>query len=230
MFSQKFKLYFPFIIIGFIGVMLVLTLKLFTGGPQQVDVDNFQHATILSPPKPLTPFLLTDHNGNKFTERSLEGKWSFLFIGYTSCPDICPPTFTNFKLAAQQFERLGMKDVNFILLTIDPENDTLDRLKNFVTSFNKDFIGLTGPIDNITDLTKELGLFHMKTPITQVDHSTMDHSQHKNMANMKKPMIEIKHAGSVLLISPKGELYASFSPPIEVDYLVQTLVRIAPPK
>lgn len=225
--SQKFKLYFPFIIIGFIGAMLVLTMKLFTGGPQQVDVDNFQHATILSPPKPLTPFLLTDHNSNKFTERSFEGKWSFLFIGYTSCPDICPPTFTTFKLAAQQFERLGMKDVNFILLTIDPETDTPDRLKNFVTSFNKDFIGLSGPMDNIMDLTKELGLFHMKTPIAQGDHSNMDHSQN---TNMKAPKLEIKHAGSVLLISPKGELYATFSPPTEVDHLVQTLVRIASPK
>ena len=228
--SQKFKLYFPFIIIGFIGVMLVLTMKLFTGGDtRQAGGDGFQHATVLSPPKPITPFLLTDHNGNKFTERSFEGKWSFLFVGYTSCPDICPPTFTTFKFAAEQFDRLGMKDVNFILLTVDPETDTPDKLSKFVTAFDKDFIGLTGPMDNITDLTKDLGLFHMKTPMEQMDHSKMDHSQH-NMADMKKPMVEIKHAGSVLLISPEGELYASFSPPIEVDHLVQTLVQIAPPE
>ncbi|MDH5190182.1 MAG: SCO family protein [Gammaproteobacteria bacterium] len=226
--SQKFKLYFPFILIGFVGVMLVLTMKLFTGGTQPAGVDNFQHATILSPPKPILPFLLTDHNRNKFTEQNLQGKWTLLFAGYTSCPDICPPTMTAFKLAAQQFERLGMKDISFVLLTIDPENDTPEKLNQFTGSFNRDFIGLTGPMDNISDLTKDLGLFHMSEPMAN-DHdmSQMDHSNH---AGMKKPMLEIKHSGSVLLISPKGELFASFSPPIEADNLVQTLARIAPPK
>jgi len=221
---QKFKVYFPFILIGFIGVMLVLTVKLINGGARHADMDDIQHATILSPPKPLIPFTLTDQNGNPFTERNLQGKWTFLFAGYTSCPDICPPTMMLFKLAHQQFNHLGKKDVQYILLSVDPGTDTPEVLSKFVNGFDAGIIGLTGSMDTINDLTRHLGLFHMKEEVPAP--AGMDHSQHTGM----KPMIsQINHTGSILLLSPKGELYASFSPPIEMDHLVQTLVSISPP-
>ena len=221
--SQKFKIYFPFILVAFLGTMIGLTLDLLVGNSPDEDdknSDGLEHATLVSPPKRFPPFQLTDHMGKQFTERSLEGKWSFIFIGYTSCPDICPTTFATFKLAANQFERLKMNNINFILLTIDPETDSPEKLAAFISNYNKDFIGLTGQMDRITAITKELGLLH---------NTTMTKNEPHDHAKMNMPKEEINHSGHVLLISPKAELYATFSPPVEMDHLVQTLVNISPP-
>ena len=200
MFSKNFKRYLFVIVICFIGILLVLSTTLLN---EQAH-DDAGHASILSSPKLLSAFTLTDHNGKPFTEHNLAGKWTFLFAGYTNCPDICPPTMMTFKLASQELQRRGVNGTQFVLLTVDPERDTPEQLSDYLSKFNSGIIGLTGSMEIINSLTHQLGLFHMS-----------DHSNHN-----------VDHSGNVLLLSPKGKLYAIFSSPIESDQLVQTLIKI----
>ncbi|MDH5435352.1 MAG: SCO family protein [Gammaproteobacteria bacterium] len=201
--SKNSRWFFYLIMIGIVGVLSVLTMKLLNEGSHSADTDT-RHAAILKPPKSLSPFMLTDQSGNAFTKANLEGKWTYLFSGFTNCPDICPPTMTAFKFASQELEQLGITGTQFLLLTVDPERDTSEVLNEFLSHFDSRFVGLTGSIEAINDLMRQLGLFHMH-----------DHENH-----------QVKHAGSVLLISPKAEIYAVLTAPIEVKHLVQTLVKI----
>jgi protein SCO1/2 len=144
-------------------------------------------------------FALSDHNGNTFDNAALRDRWSFLFFGYTHCPDVCPITLNVLNSVAQ---RLGDDDaeVRFIFVTIDPERDTPELLARFVTYFNGDFVGVTGSADELEQFTKQLGVLYMRTaPEGSPEGYLMDHS------------------AAVFLFDPGGRYHAVFTPPLSAD-------------
>lgn len=102
-------------------------------------------------------FQLTDTTGQPMSGSDLDGKVALVFFGYTYCPDICPTTMADFK---QVKEQLGSRadDVRFIMITVDPERDTPDRLGRYVASFDPSFIGLWGDDAAIKQLTETYGV------------------------------------------------------------------------
>lgn len=99
--------------------------------------------SLIDPPAPAADFTLQDPEGQPFTLSEQRGKVVLIFFGYTSCPDVCPTTLVDFK---QIQARLGdaASDVEFVLITVDPERDTPEKIGQYVTTFHPDFIGLTG--------------------------------------------------------------------------------------
>jgi protein SCO1 len=102
-------------------------------------------------------FQLTDTAGQPMRGSDLDGKVALVFFGYTFCPDICPTTMSDFK---QVKEQLGSRadDVRFVMITVDPERDTPDRLGRYVASFDPSFIGLWGDAATIKQLTDTYGV------------------------------------------------------------------------
>ena len=86
---------------------------------------------------------LTTHKGEPFSLTAQKGKVVVLFFGYTSCPDVCPTTLAHFRHVKQ---RLGeaAENVRFVMVTVDPERDDQQRMRQYVEAFDPDFIGLTG--------------------------------------------------------------------------------------
>lgn len=86
---------------------------------------------------------LTDQDGNAFSLAEQQGKVVLLYFGYTTCPDLCPTTLSDFQVVK---EDLGADadQVAFVLATFDPERDTQERLKEYLGFFDPDFIGLRG--------------------------------------------------------------------------------------
>jgi|HigsolmetaAR202D_1030399.scaffolds.fasta_scaffold10297_3 protein SCO1/2 len=99
------------------------------------------HGTLLEPPDPASDFTLTDHRGQPFTLSEQRGKVQILFFGFTTCPDFCPTTLSD--LAAVMRE-LGddAKHVQVVMISVDPERDTTERLARYVESFDPSFVGL----------------------------------------------------------------------------------------
>ena len=120
------------------------------------------------------PFTLTNQDGQAVTEKILEGKWSLVFFGFTYCPDYCPTTLG--VLNAVQ-ERMGdkAKDLQIVFISIDPERDTPQMLKDYLSSdgFPDDVIGLTGTPEQVAQVAREYRAFYQK--VGEGEGYTMNH-------------------------------------------------------
>lgn len=119
-------------------------------------------------------FSLTDHNGRARTLADFRGKVVAVFFGFTHCPDVCPTTLAEM---AQVMRELGpdAEKVQVLLITVDPERDTAEVLRQYVPSFHASFLGLYGDADAIARTAKEFKVFYQKQPLPgggySVDHS-----------------------------------------------------------
>jgi len=100
-------------------------------------------------------FQLVDQDAKPVDQRMLKGKWSAVFFGFTYCPDICPTTLQTLGTAVDQLGPKG-KDLQIILISVDPERDTAPKLKAYLASpgFPKGIIGLTGTPDQVKGAAK----------------------------------------------------------------------------
>ena len=121
------------------------------------------------------PFTLTNQDGQVVDQSILKDKWTLVFFGFTYCPDYCPTTLG--VLNAVQ-ERMGdkAKDLQIVFISIDPERDTPQLLKDYLSSdgFPKGVIGLTGTPEQTAQVAKEYRAFYQK--VGQGEGYTMNHS------------------------------------------------------
>ena len=120
-------------------------------------------------------FRLTDHNGQVRTLADFKGKVVAVFFGYIHCPDVCPTTLADFAAALQQ---LGPQadQVQVIFVTLDPQRDTPDLLKQFVPAFNPGFLGMVTDAETLRQLAKEYKVVYQKTSVKAADDYLIDHS------------------------------------------------------
>lgn len=125
-------------------------------------------------------FSLTDQNGNTRKYSEFDGKYRIVYFGYTNCPDICTPDMQNLMLGLKAFEKsapeLGAK-VQPIFITVDPERDTSEILKQFVEAFHPRAIGLTGSQAQIEDAARKFAVYFSRTEGSAPDAYIMSHSQ-----------------------------------------------------
>ena len=120
-------------------------------------------------------FTLEDHTGAPVALSDFEGKVTLVYYGYTYCPDVCPATLSEMN---QMMTKLGhhADDVQVIMVSVDPERDTPDKLHNYVTYFNPNFIGLTGTEEQLAAATAPYGIFYDKHEGTEASGYLIDHS------------------------------------------------------
>jgi protein SCO1 len=120
-------------------------------------------------------FTLTDHTGKTRTLADFRGKVVVVFFGYTRCPDVCPTTLADLKVAREQLGEDG-KRVQVLFVTVDPERDTRELLANYVPAFDPSFLGLYGDPAAIARVAKEFKVFYQKAPGKTPDSYTVDHT------------------------------------------------------
>ncbi|MCH6584823.1 MAG: SCO family protein [Proteobacteria bacterium] len=120
-------------------------------------------------------FRLTDHNGRIRSLNDFKGKVVVLFFGYTNCPDICPITMGKLAVAMKKLGK-DAKRVQVLFVSIDPEHDTSALLKQYVTTFNPTFLGLSGDMQTTRNIAKEFKVTFQKQAGKTQDNYTMDHS------------------------------------------------------
>lgn len=121
------------------------------------------------------PFTLTDQNGRKVTEKDFLGKYMLVFFGYTYCPDICP---TELQVMAAALDSMGARAdvIQPVFVSVDPERDTPELLKQYVENFHPRLMGLTGTPDEIASVAKTYRVFYSKVENSTPDAYLMDHS------------------------------------------------------
>lgn len=120
------------------------------------------------------PFRLVDTDGKPVTDVNLRGKSIAMFFGFTHCPDVCPTTLAE---AASWLETLGdeAKDLRFVFVSVDPERDTPEVLKNYIAAFDPRVTGLTGSREEVDAIIKAYRVYARKVPLEGGGY-TMDHT------------------------------------------------------
>ena len=151
--------------------------------------------TLLPQPRSLPEFVLSDHTGAEFGRSRFLGRWTLVFFGYTSCPDICPTTMLTLKGVEEELRGAGAEPPQVVLVSVDPARDDAEKLRDYVSYFGEDFLGVRGEDDQLHTLALQIGAMYQRG---EPDASGF---------------YEVAHSASIFLVDPQARVVAAFSPP-----------------
>ncbi|MEM8833130.1 MAG: SCO family protein [Pseudomonadota bacterium] len=121
------------------------------------------------------PFTLTTHTGARVTEKNYEGQWRMIYFGFTYCPAICPTELQKMTLVLNELGEKG-ETITPIFISVDPERDTVEVMKDYLSLFHPRFIGLTGTVQEIEKAKKGYKIYAAKVQDETMSDYTVDHS------------------------------------------------------
>jgi len=146
-------------VIGALAVIVVVAAGWLVGNALRPYVF---HGTLVQSPQPAMNFTLTSHTGQPVSLADYKGKVILLYFGYTTCPDVCPTTLAELHKALALLGNRA-KDVQVMMITVDPERDTLPVLAEYMPHFDASFIGLTGESDKIAEVATSYGVAYERS-------------------------------------------------------------------
>jgi protein SCO1/2 len=166
-----------------------------------------RNAVLYPQPRPVPEFHLRQANGQPLDLASWRGYWNVVYFGYTACPDVCPTTLAVFK---QTWKELGVlkEKIRFDFVSVDPQRDAPEQLAKYVAFFSPDFLAATGSDEELTKLTRALGLIYART----------------SDAN---GTVQVDHSGSAVIVNPQGQLVGMFRPPFSAADLAADLTTLS---
>jgi protein SCO1/2 len=153
------------------------------------------------------PFALVDENGAPITEAAFRGHPSAVFFGFTHCPEVCPTTLYEMNGWLDKLGEDG-KNIRAFFVSIDPERDTPEVMKSYVTNVSSRITGITGEPDKVYAMAKSFGIYWKKVPLEGDDY-TMDHT------------------ATVLLLDGTGDFAGTIAYEENRDTAVQKLKNLA---
>jgi protein SCO1/2 len=151
-------------------------------------------------------FTLSKQDGTVFNSK-ISNKLMLIYFGFTYCPDVCPTTLIKM---ADVIDRLGddSDSVNSIFISVDPERDKEEVIKNYVSAFHEEIIGLTGSEEQISNVAKDWGVYYQKEDIEGSDDYT------------------VNHLDIIFLANANGEYVDFFPPKIQSALIVEKVRNI----
>src|SRR5579872_5605626 len=189
-------------------IVLVAGIEIYFGFLQRHEVANNVkiNGVFLAQTKEINDFhLMTD--GKSFSKENLNGHWTMMFFGFTNCGMVCPTTMAALGNMYKQLEKdlTANQMPQVVMVSVDPDRDSQQKMKEYVTTFNPNFIGARADIAETVALEKQL---HIAAAKMQVD------GQDKNQYT-------INHSAEILLFNPKGQLQAYLSYPHQPEQMVK---------
>ncbi len=166
---------------------------------------------ILPKPREIADIHLTTHRGEPFTVEDLEGHWSFIFFGFTNCPDICPTSMSVLAQAERQLmeeDPEAAADFQGILVTVDPERDDLETLGRYVEAFSPRFIGVRGERDDIAAFATQVNVAFARMPGDADDY-------------------QVDHTANIVIVNPRGHYHGFAKMPHQADSIVAAYRSLA---
>ena len=185
-----------------IGVVIVVTVFF----PK---AESFR-GTLYDPALPAAEIELTQGNGSSFRLSEMRGNVVLLYFGYTFCPDVCPTTLSELNRVVEGMGPDGER-VQVVMVTVDPERDTLEKLHEYVAIFNPNFIGLGGSLEELEKVWNGYGVYR----------------EEEQMPNSATGYL-VNHTARVYLIDQDGNLRLSYSygtPPDDIVHDLKILFK-----
>ena len=143
--------------------------------------------------------------GKKVGLKDFKGKLLLVYLGYTSCPDICPTTLTVIKHAVQELDPNGKK-IQVLFITIDPTRDSLEKMKTYLEFFDPKFVGLYAPLEEVNKIAQKFGAFFMKD---EVNKSAIGYL--------------VTHTGYTYLLDSQSRVRKMFSSKVDAPKMIETI-------
>ena len=144
-------------------------------------------------------FSLKDMNDNEITEKSFDGPLTLIFFGFTHCPDICPMTLNKLDIVLDKIDKSNKKNLKVFFISVDPERDTPEVVKDYLSSFDEKFVGITGEPEKIFLLSRSWGIISQKIFLDDGQYN-IDHSS---------PIIILKDGKFVAKLSHRDDIKRS---------------------
>jgi protein SCO1/2 len=159
----------------------------------------------LREPRAIIDFTLTDNAGKPFTQAHLKGHWTMLFFGFTNCGMVCPTTMAalNEMYKRLEPELAADKLPQVVMVSVDPDRDSVERMDEYVKGFNPHFIGARAEMPQIEALEKELHLISLR----------------QQAASGNKNQYAVNHSAEIMVFNPEGKLQAFMSYPHKADQM-----------
>jgi len=206
--SQLGKSHFLFILVAIVAIGSGVLVQTSTKPPP--NLPEFKKAILLPTVKSLGDVNFVDHNDKPFGLDRFKGKWTIVFFGFTNCPDICPTTLLTLAKVKTSLKEVGAWDsYQVIMISVDPERDSPERLKSYVPYFDSEFIGLRAPIDYTSQFAKNLGILIRKGKV--LDNGGYD----------------VDHGAALILVNPKGQYAGVLTAPHTQADISSDLISLA---
>jgi protein SCO1 len=197
----------------FVGIVLGMLYYSITRVPV-LSEDQLRELNVFILPRPreIAPFELTTHKGEAFTVESLQGQWSFIFFGFTNCPDICPTSMSVMGIAERELTAGGVReDAPFqgILVTVDPERDDLATLGRYVEAFSPRFLGVRGNREATAGFATQLNVAFAQVPDPSGEGYQVDHT------------------ANIVIVNPRGHYHGFVRMPHKAEALVAAYRSLA---
>ena len=178
------------IIAGCFGIFLFIMLPIFLS----IQSDKEKYVASFKGSK----FSLKDMNNNVITDESFQGPLTAIFFGFTNCPDICPMTLNKLDIAISRLKKEN-KSLKLFFISVDPERDTPEVVKDYLNSFENNFVGITGEPEKIYLLSQSWGIVSQKIFKDDGEYNI----------NHSSPVILLKDGKYVARISHKDDIKKS---------------------
>lgn len=160
-----------------------------------------------------------------FTNTQFQDKWSLVFFGYGSCPDVCPTELYNLNNVAKLMADANKEMPQVVFISVDPKRDSNDMLASYAKFYNDDFIGLTGDSSEIDKLANKFGVIYQKTFLANNGQYVSVPYNSPLPADQENTYL-INHSSRVYLVSPEGDYVAAFAPPHSAEKIAADLVKL----
>ncbi|MDU8361247.1 SCO family protein [Pseudomonas syringae group sp. J309-1] len=176
-----------FILVALVALILGYAVNRVLSGNSASDQTALIDAGIILLPqsRKLPDLTMTDQDGQPVQVNGFKDKWTLFFFGYTYCPDICPTTLAQLRQIKSELPQETLSKLRVVLVSVDPNRDTPQQLKQYLGYFDKDFVGLTGSVPDIQKLANGVSI-----PFIPADTS--------------KPGYTVDHSGNLALLGPDG--------------------------
>ncbi|MCF5706683.1 redoxin domain-containing protein [Pseudomonas syringae] len=195
-----------FILVAVVALIMGLTINRVLSGKGPGDQTALIDAGVILLPqsRSLPALSMNDQNGAPVAVDELKGKWTVVFFGYTYCPDICPTTLAQLRDIRTKLPQEAVDNMRVVLVSVDPNRDTPQQLKQYLGYFDPRYVGLTAPVADIQKLASALSI-----PFIPADIS--------------KPGYTVDHSGNLALIGPDGRQRGFIRSPLNAQKLVAQL-------
>ncbi len=172
-------------------LLVIVILSLFLSACSSENDPQNLNALVYENAKSLSDFTLKNQLDEPVTKAQFKGQWNLVFLGYTSCPDICPLTLAKLNAVYKELEADYPLQIWFV--SVDPNRDTAEKRKQYIDYFNPNFLAVSGEHKDLFPVVRELGLIYAISDTTKADYA-------------------VDHSASVALVDDTGALRAIFKP------------------
>lgn len=188
------------------------TGKVFFGQPVEHPLDRKALEQVgvflYDEPRPVANFALKNQHDQLFGNSELLGKWTFVFFGYTHCPDVCPGTMLAYQALRAELAEKSIDKAQMLMVTVDPVRDDIATLQSYLAFFHPDYLGLTGEEEVIKSLALSLNAGFSVPEHVAGEPYFVDHSAH------------------ISLINPDGKFVGFFQMPHKATVMAKVLISL----